>query len=196
MIDKSDSKDLVRELERQNPQVATAFRKFRRRGQPVVVQREARDYSRQDISRRMHILSDRASLMRAVPRAMVYSAASNAPLKMAVILVLIALSAVGVFVAPRASAFLRTNWQTFLLPLAGLLLGAAVVILISRFNATPLGGVKPPDPSSADPLQELKDLAERSFARLRTSYKLQLWECGNRRLHLRGADSLVDYHGD
>jgi hypothetical protein len=76
---------------------------------------------------------------------------------------------------PAVVRFLAIYWQAVLLPTGGVCVGASIVLLVTRVGASPLSAVAPPEEKTEDPLQELKELAERTASRVRASYRLQLW---------------------
>jgi hypothetical protein len=164
MTDETSGNRAFRELEDQNPAVARAFLAFRQHAQHPA----AADYRFEiyDIgpffngcfsSRRM-VSRSRRMLLRV------------ALLLLGAGLVALAISSVG----PAGIRFLAQHWKAFLLPIGGVCLGAGIVLLVSNLGAAPLRGVDPPNADSDQPLQELKDLAERTASRLRAAYRFQL----------------------
>jgi hypothetical protein len=91
------------------------------------------------------------------------------------ILTIAGLVAFGWVLGPPIIKFILYNWQQIVLPTGGILLGAGMVLLISRVGARPLATISPPDADAENPLQELTGLADRSALRLRAAYKIQLW---------------------
>lgn len=53
-------------------------------------------------------------------------------------------------------------------------MGAGFVLLVIHLGTAPLRDVDPPQEDSDNPLQELKNLAERTASRLRAAYRFQL----------------------
>jgi hypothetical protein len=176
---KSSGKNVFSELEIQNPDVARAFRIFRRRSEPPGVYFEpafptwgvpgneqmpsSEIYEEREYSR---IVSRPALRMRR---------ASHASPIFPFILLLIGVTIGAITVGPALVRLLITHWQAILIPLGGVCAGAGAVLLVSRIGASPLRAVAPPKANTEDPLQELKDLAERTASRLQTAYRLQLW---------------------
>ncbi len=74
--------------------------------------------------------------------------------------------------------FLGTHWKAILLLLGGVLggvcLGAGAVLAAIRVGVSPLSSIAPPNVDTEEPLQELKELAERVASRLRAAYRFQL----------------------
>jgi hypothetical protein len=85
---------------------------------------------------------------------------------------------VGYVIGPAVLHFLMANWRAILLPIGGLCIGLSTITLGARVGNSPLASLKPPYEDAEDPLQELKDLAERTALRLRTTFRLQLWTVG------------------
>jgi hypothetical protein len=93
---------------------------------------------------------------------------------LASILLLSGIVAFAVAVGPVALRFFASHWKMVLGSAGAACVGASVVLLVGRVGASPLRSITPPQVNADDPLQELKDLAERTASRLRTAYRLQL----------------------
>lgn len=89
-------------------------------------------------------------------------------------LVFLGIIAIAVVVGPAVLRFATMYWQAILLPIGGVCFGAGVVLLLSRIDSSSLSTVAPPNADTDDPLKELTDLAQRTGARLRAAYRLQL----------------------
>ena len=145
MREGSSETTVFRELEKRNPAVAHAFERLRRHGQPGRMER-----------------------IRAAPAPKVGSRL------IAFILLLAGIIGIAITIGPAVARFFSIHWQAVLLPTAAVCVGAGAVLLVSRIDASPLSSIAPPTAVSEDPLQELRDLAERTVSRLRSAYKFQL----------------------
>lgn len=157
----SRGRNVFRELEAQNPAVARAFRTYRRHGELLTF------VPGSDMSRWMPEPCARP------PLSMLGHPGWAAVVGVA--LLLIGIGAAAIAVGPEVVRFVAMHWQATLLPICAACLGAGVTILVSRVGASPLPAVAPPKADAEDTLQELKNLAERTGARLRAAYRLQLW---------------------
>jgi len=90
------------------------------------------------------------------------------------VLLLIGLVALGVVIGPYVFRFVVHNWRILLLCISSACIGASVVLVISRVGFQPLMKIKPPSANTDEPLKELESLAERTSARLRTAYIVQV----------------------
>lgn len=158
--------NVFRELERQNPAVARAFRTFRRHRTQMEVGALERPMSH-------YISYSRGSIV-------VSGVIQGAFVKLRRLwiiwsLLLLGVIAIAVVVGPAVWRFATMYWQAILLPVGGVCVGAGVVLLLSRIGMSSLGTVAPPKTDTDDPLKELTDLAERTGSRLRAAYRLQLW---------------------
>lgn len=187
---KSSGKNVFRELEVQNPDVARAFRTFRRRSEPpgeyfdsAREERQSRppgEYSGPTLG---YPAAESEWTIPGYGGAFDYEGTVSRTIKhksraspiAAYVLLLIGIAIGVITVGPALVRLLTTHWQAVLIPLGGVCAGAGAVLLVSRIGASPLRAVAPPKANAEDPLQELKDLAERTAARLQTAYRLQLW---------------------
>lgn len=173
MKDDPMAKSVFKEIENQNPAVAHAFRAFRARSQPV-------EFSK-DYAERVLEMPEMVHAYRSVLNHVMYDGGPVSrlrrrwPIYIAVALLAAGLVALGIVVGPILVRFMLHKWKYILLPTGGLCLGAGAVLLVGRIGASPLRTVDPPDEDAEDPLQELRDLAERTASRLRSAYNLQLW---------------------
>lgn len=151
----NSGKDVFHELEIQNPAVAQVFRTFRRYGE-----QHKDDYHFGDDD---HVVE--CARCAALPRR--YLIAS--------FLLLIGSIGAGIAIGPIVVRFLEMHWHTILLPVSGACIGSGVILLVTRIETSPLHTVAPPKVDTDDPLQELRELAERTASRLRSAYRLQLW---------------------
>jgi uncharacterized integral membrane protein len=184
----TSAKSVFRELETHNPSVAKAFRSFRRQALPPDRSHAGRperatldEYGRlrdQSRERRYEDYNNgyaAPSMRLPSPSMRSYRRSIVIWPQLAVALLLIGIIAVAIVIGHAVLAFLAVHWQSILLPVGGVCLGAGAVLLALRVGKSPLRAVAPPNVKSQDPLQELKSLAERTASRLRTAYSLQLW---------------------
>ena len=75
---------------------------------------------------------------------------------------------------PSVLQFLSNHWKIVIMLVGCVCLGAGIVLLVSRIGTMPLRNLSPPNEATEDPLNELKDLAERTASRLRSAYRFQL----------------------
>ena len=164
--------NVFRELEAQNRAVAQAFRTFRRHGEQLELTTRTETAIPEP--------TERATLApRLYSTESAYGVEYRARRQLwspvgAVVLLLIGLVTVAIVVGPALARFFVTHWQAILLPTAGLCVGAGTVLLVSRVGTSPLRAVAPPRADTEDPLQELKNLAERTASRLQSAYRMQL----------------------
>lgn len=90
------------------------------------------------------------------------------------VLLLLGIVVIGIIVGPAVFNFVAGHWNVLLLCLGAALVGAAIVLGFSRFGSQPLRNVAPPVPDTNEPLKELEKLAERSTARFKTAYRIQV----------------------
>ncbi len=166
-------KDVFRELEVQNPAVAQAFRSFRRHGEEPELARQMRVEVEHRDEWPVIASGETYHYSRAVPHAISERRQSSSFI--VPLLLVIGVIAAGIVVGPGLVRFLVIHWEAVLLPIGGICVGAATVLSVSRVTAFPLRTVAPPNVAAEDPLQELKDLAERTASRLRAAYRFQLW---------------------
>lgn len=177
MTDKTANNRAFRELEKQNPEVARAFRVFRRRAQPPAVA----------VIEKLDLKSDKFFMMHYYDGTVTKNVSSSPMHRytsrkknmlwpvVAVLLLVAGIIALGISVGPSVIRFLGQHWQAIILPVGGVCVGAGIVLLVSRLGTTPLCFVDPPKKDSNEPLHELKDLAERTASRLRAAYRFQLF---------------------
>ena len=168
---KSSGKNVFRELEAENPAIAQAFRTFRRRGQPPPVYPNTLPDVLGSLKHYSYAEEDN-SYPSEVARTARMKRVSPIP---AFILLFLGVVIVAIVIGPTLVRFLALHWQAILIPVGSICVGAGAVLLGSRLGSAPLRDVTPPKANAEDPLQELKDLAERTAARLQTAYRLQLW---------------------
>lgn len=166
MTDEASENRAFRELEDHNPAVAKAFRAFRDHATALDSQKHI-DLSSPTEETTLAAPSE-------IPPELGYRPSTILMRVIGLVLLIGGLVAFGLSVGPSVIPFLQQHWKNILLPTGGACLGAGVVLLVSRLGTAPLLGVDPPNENSDDPLQELKDLAERTSSRLRAAYRFQL----------------------
>lgn len=145
-------KDVLRELEIQNPAIAQVFRTFRLHGD------EESPFSLENC----------------------YAPIIRRPLLPPFIIPLVWLSigiGVGVFAADvilTGVSYLAMQWKAILTSVGGVCIGVGPVLIVRRVDTSPLSAVAPPETDTESPLQDLKELAKRAASRLRIAYFLQL----------------------
>ncbi len=90
------------------------------------------------------------------------------------VLLLIGLVALGIVIGPSVFRFVVRNWRILFLCIGAACIGASIVFALSRIGFQPLRKIKPPSADTDEPLKELEGLANRTVARLRTAYTVQV----------------------
>jgi hypothetical protein len=84
------------------------------------------------------------------------------------------LVALGIVIGPSVFRFVVRNWRILLLCIGAACIGASIVFALSRIGFQPLRKIEPPSADTDEPLKELEGLANRTVARLRTAYTVQV----------------------
>ncbi len=90
------------------------------------------------------------------------------------LLVACGLIAAGLVFGPPIYRWLVQYWKHIVLIVGAISFGIGLVLLVGRIGTSPLRTIEAPDTKAADPLRELKGLAERAAVRLRAAYRLQI----------------------
>ncbi len=151
---KSSGRDVFRELETQNPDIARVFYNFRLQsegigGGAIVADHDKVEYRKFELVR-------------------------DIPMHVFIPTVLLSIGIIAISAAVGLVRFLIVHYQAILLSVGGACVGVGVILLVIPIGSSPLRTVTPPKAFTEDPLQELKDLTERTVSRLRTAYRLQL----------------------
>lgn len=97
------------------------------------------------------------------------------PVLVASLLLLSGIVALAVTLGPAVYNFLLSHWRSIIIPIGGISVGIGIVLLVNPIGDAPLRDIIPPEKDTEKPLEELKELAERTVNRLRSAYRLQLW---------------------
>lgn len=163
------SSHILKQASRQNPAVAFSLNKLRARSMLEQQSRQTAVSSPLDssykgeLSLEINLLKD--SLVCKAKR----------PSALGPVILLIGIIILGFVIGPKIYRIIANYWSTIFIALGSCLIGAGIILLITQFDKNPLKNVIPPDANTENPLAELEKLANRSVARLKTAYHLQIY---------------------
>ncbi len=96
------------------------------------------------------------------------------PFVLLLISLIIGIVALGIVIGPSVFRFVVRNWRILSLCIGAACIGASIVFALSRICFQPIKKIEPPSADTDEPLKELEGLANRTVARLRTAYTVQV----------------------